>query len=86
MKVVLADGREIGLNTNYELAKYILFGQEKERVPIHSAPKLTADRLTQKMIKIKREINLTRDRMALALALAEVASREAFDNDDHIPF
>lgn len=52
----LANGYQHEFSSHYELAKYILFGHEKEGVPIYSAPRLRVDKSVEKLIAIKRII------------------------------
>ncbi|MGL5012903.1 MAG: hypothetical protein ACRC6V_01265 [Bacteroidales bacterium] len=76
MQVVLADGRTIGFRTQYDLAKFILFGAPRLGVPITSAPELKVTPETEPLFRIKRRIDQRR------------RERELFEFEDtsNIPF
>lgn len=56
MKVLLADGQELGFQNHYELAKFLLFGAEKMKVPLASKPRIVATAEVIPLLKAKRKI------------------------------
>ncbi len=66
MKVVLADGRELGFRTQYDLAKFVLFGAPRLGVPIVDHPFLKVTTETLPLFKIKRRIDKLKEEQELA--------------------
>lgn len=56
MKVLLADGQELGFPNHYEMAKFLLFGAEKMNIPISSKPRIVATAEVVPLLKAKRKI------------------------------
>lgn len=60
MKVLLADGQELGFQNHYEMAKFLLFGAEKIAIPITSKPRIVATPEVVPLLKAKRKIQQLR--------------------------
>lgn len=76
MVVLLSDGRTIGFRTQYDLAKFILFGAPKMGVSIQSAPRLKLTKETEPLFRFKRKV--AQRKMARKI--------DEFTDTDHIPF
>ncbi len=72
MQVVLADGRVLGFRTQYDLAKFVLFGAPRMGVPITSHPYLKVTPETVPLFKIKRRIEKLKAERALKEELANL--------------
>lgn len=60
MKVLLADGQELGFQNHYELAKFLLFGLEKMNIPVTSKPRIVSTPEVIPLLKAKRKIQQLR--------------------------
>ncbi|MGL5013762.1 MAG: hypothetical protein ACRC6V_05650 [Bacteroidales bacterium] len=65
MKVVLADGREMGFRTQYDLAKFVLFGAPRLGIPITKHPFLKVTTETLPLFRIKRRIDRLKEQQEL---------------------
>ncbi len=72
MKVVLADGRELGFRNQYDLAKFVLFGAPRMGVPITTHPYIKITPETIPLFKIKRRIDKLKAEQALKEELANL--------------
>ena len=77
MKVLLADGQVLGFPNHYEMAKFLLFGAEKMKVPIVDKPRIVATPEVIPLLKAKRKIEQLRMRIQLG---------KYHDFDDDLPF
>lgn len=71
MKVLLADGQELGFQNNYEMVKFLLFGAEKMGIPIINKPKIVATPEILPLLKAKREIQAMRIHVQITKELGD---------------